>query len=164
MSSLVDLDPFGLGADASKPVEYTLAQISECFIYRVTATHSARGYRADDWDLANPFATAELIVNQCGTECFIRFYKKQQGGAMRQLLAECPLELTKPNTRSSQSSLSLCLPVAVFGYRIKDRKRDDLRPLGRVSNGKMRFIPSSVPDFSNKRTSSESSGGNCSPQ
>ena len=166
MSSLVDLDPVGLGAEASKPVEYTLVQIRECFVYRVTATHSARGYRADDWDLANPFATAELIVNQSGSDCFVRFYKKQQGGAMRQLLAECPLEYNKDTKHKAHHLKFFVEPVLdssrYFVIRIKDRKTGRLASLGcgfRNREDAFSFQAACQDFFKQAKASSEESSG-----
>ena len=127
MAGLLDLEE-------DQKIEYTLVQIRECFIYRVAATHSARGYVAGDWDLAKPFATAELIVKQKGDECYIRLYKQQQGGAMRQLLAECPLEFNKDPKHKAHHLNFFVEPCTdssrYFVVRIKDRKTGRSASLG----------------------------------
>ena len=127
MAGLLDLEE-------DQKIEYTLVQIRECFIYRVAATHSARGQVAGDWDLAKPFATAELIVKQKGDECYIRLYKQQQGGAMRQLLAECPLEFNKDPKHKAHHLNFFVEPCTdssrYFVVRIKDRKTGRTASLG----------------------------------
>ena len=127
MAGLLDLND-------EDQIEYTLVQIRECFIYRVAATHSARGYVAGDWDLAKPFATAELIVKQKGDACCIRLYKQQQGGAMRQLLAECPLEFNKDPKHKAHNLNFFVEPCTdssrYFVVRIKDRNSGRTASLG----------------------------------
>jgi len=96
--------------------------------------HSARGYRADDWDLSNPFATAELTVKQRGDDCTIYFYKHQQGGAMRQLLAECPLEFNEDPKHKAHNATFFVEAVQdssrYFVVRIKDKKSGRIASLG----------------------------------
>ena len=126
MAGLLDME--------DEQIEYTLVQIRECFIYRVAATHSARGYVAGDWDLAKPFATAEMVVKQKGDACCIRLYKQQQGGAMRQLLAECPLEFNKDPKHKAHHLNFFVEPCTdssrYFVVRIKDKKSGRTASLG----------------------------------
>ena len=84
MAGLLDLD-----FTNEAPLEQTLIQIRECFVYKVATTHSSRGFCAGDWGLDNPLATCTLIVKARGEEAAIQLFdNKTKGQNNRKMLAQ----------------------------------------------------------------------------
>lgn len=60
----------------------------EVFVYRIPPRTSTRGYRASDWNLANPDWTGRLRITAKGKQCFLKLEDKTSGD----LFAQCPVD------------------------------------------------------------------------
>ena len=110
MASLLDLgnDNVDVG-----PIQQTLVQIRECFVYRVAATHSARGYAAGDWGLDKPMATCSCVVKALGEEAAIQLFKQHDAdddSGARKMLAQSIIVLSKDPAEKSSRVEYFCEP------------------------------------------------------
>ncbi len=69
-------------------IERTLLVKPEVFMYKIGPRPSARGFRAADWNLANPDWTGRLRLQVRGRVCEIRLEDKNTG----ELFGACPVE------------------------------------------------------------------------
>ncbi|GLV34214.1 uncharacterized protein CBL_00144 [Carabus blaptoides fortunei] len=60
----------------------------EVFVFNIPPRASNRGYRAADWNLAEPSWTGRLRLVSKGEECFIKLEDKNSG----ELFAKCPID------------------------------------------------------------------------
>jgi hypothetical protein len=90
--------------DLAAPLEQTLIQIRECFVYKVATTHSSRGYCAGDWGLEKPLATCTCIVKSRGEEAAVQLFdNNSKGQNSRKMLAQSVIVLdTDPTSDKSK--------------------------------------------------------------
>lgn len=69
-------------------IERTLLVKPEVFMYKIPPRQSASGYRAADWNLADPYWTGRMRCVVKGSKCTLRLEDKSSG----ELFAECPVE------------------------------------------------------------------------
>ncbi|CAG2064907.1 unnamed protein product [Timema podura] len=61
---------------------------SEVFVFKIPPRTTNRGYRAADWNLAEPQWTGRLRLVAKGKECVLKLEDKTTG----ELFAKCPIE------------------------------------------------------------------------
>ena len=109
------------------------AQVRKTFVHKVGATHEARGYRADDWGIANPLMVAVMKVTSKDEACFVKLFQTGADG-METLLAECPIVLDADLTKKASSVDGFVEPVRdssrYFVLMIKDAASGRTAPLG----------------------------------
>ena len=94
MASLLDFTE-------AAPLEQTLIQLRECFVYKTATTHSSRGFCAGDWGLDNPLATCTCIVKSRGEEAAIQLFdNKSKGQNNRKMLAQSVIVLDQEGDKS----------------------------------------------------------------
>jgi len=87
------------------PLEQTLIQLRECFVYKVATTHSSRGFCAGDWGLDKPLATCTCIVKSRGEEAAVQLFdNKTKGQNKRKMLAQSVIVLD-PDPTSDKSKI-----------------------------------------------------------
>ena len=87
------------------PLEQTLIQLRECFVYKVATTHSSRGFCAGDWGLDKPLATCTCIVKSRGEEAAVQLFdNKTKGQNKRKMLAQSVIVLN-PDPTSDKSRI-----------------------------------------------------------
>jgi len=87
------------------PLEQTLIQLRECFVYKVATTHSSRGFCAGDWGLDKPLATCTCIVKSRGVQAAIQLFdNKSKGQNNRKMLAQSVI-LLDPDLTTDKSKI-----------------------------------------------------------
>jgi len=73
----------------------TICRIRETFVYRIDVSkRTHRGYRAEDWGLASPFAACELVVRANDTHIKLELVKTSNVLASSILLSMAELSQT----------------------------------------------------------------------
>jgi len=70
--------------------EQTLAQINQCFVYKLPPRTTAKGYRAAEWNASAPLWSGRLKVTSKGDKCFVTLLDATSG----ELFALCPVDDT----------------------------------------------------------------------
>mmetsp|Transcript_1652 Transcript_1652/g.3019 ORF Transcript_1652/g.3019 Transcript_1652/m.3019 type:complete len:282 (+) Transcript_1652:134-979(+) len=113
-------------------LQQTLLRVSETFVYKVPPMATSGGFRAEDWNLANPLATCSLLVKRVDNSLYVQLFKEipkpdgPVGATEETLFAQCKICL-----HSTNSGVSLNMDYWVdtvvdssryFVLRISDEK------------------------------------------
>eukprot|EP00979_Chaetoceros_neogracilis_P013120 scaffold3686_cov228-Chaetoceros_neogracile.AAC.5 len=80
-------------------IEQTLLKVDETFVYKVPPMATSTGFRAEDWNLANPIASCSLLVNRIDSALAIQLYTDRAkedgppGATEKHLFAKCIVRL-----------------------------------------------------------------------
>lgn len=113
-------------------LQQTLLRVPETFVYKVPPMATSGGFRAEDWNLANPLATCSLLVKRVDNLLYIRLFKDTAkldgpvGATEEHLFAQCKI---CPHSMPGGTSLNMDYWVDAvvdssryFVLRISDEK------------------------------------------